>query len=237
MRTSSLALAWLIFGGLGLSAPGCTFGEEGGKKDAGQDAQDAQDAEDGAHDGDGGGEEIREYPPGPYGTQYDQTSENLAMELLDCDASPPTSRPWRLAEFLDGKATMLTVHAGWCTYCKQQAATMEADLQTPYGPRGLRLAIVMFEDASNPPRADRQSLIEYTCSYRARYGLSFPLLIDPSDNPNQVAPTMGQFFRPTQAGTPLNMLLNRNMVIKYKVEGLIPDSRILEGVIEGLLSE
>jgi len=46
---------------------------------------------------------------------------------------------------------------------------------------------------------------------------------------------MGQFFRPTQAGTPLNMLIDNNMVIRYKVEGVIPD--VLEGNIEAVLSE
>ncbi|RME23932.1 MAG: TlpA family protein disulfide reductase [Deltaproteobacteria bacterium] len=118
------------------------------------------------------------------------------------------------------------LHAGWCTYCKQQAAGMEAMYQN-YKQQGLRILLVLFEDEQGS--SDHDKLLEYTCSYRDRYGMTFTLAIDPG------AEVMDQFFRPTEAGTPLNMLLDKDMTIRFKLEGVIPET--LEGNIEALLSE
>jgi len=153
---------------------------------------------------------------------------NIAMEEVVCDGTP-TARPWKLEDFLGAGAVMISVHAGWCSVCKEQSLTLMADIVRPYASQGLRVAMVIFEDANH--NGDRDSLITYSCGYKSRYGFTFPVLIDPGVR------VMAPYFRPTEAGTPLNMLLDRDMVIRYKVEGLIPDSRVLQGTIEALLGE
>ena len=58
------------------------------------------------------------------------------------------------------------------------------------------------------------------------YGLTFPVAADPG-------PTVT--FKLMDSGSPLNMLLDKNMEIRYKVEALMPDT--LEGNIDALLNE
>lgn len=184
--------------------------------------------ESGGNDTDGGDQDgnNENYPPPPYGTDYNDTIENFRVDEVLCGGGSAQSRAIYAANFMDAKATLVSVHAGWCTVCKSQAAGMENLYQT-YKDRGFRILLILFEDENGG--SDKQTLMDYTCTYRDLYGMTFTLAVDPG------AEVIGQYFRPTQAGTPLNMLLDQDMVIRYKVEGVIPD--VLEGNIEALLSE
>jgi peroxiredoxin len=193
-----------------ISVSGCAWETGGTDKDAGD--QDGNNTN---------------YPPPPYGTDYGDTIENFRLDEVLCGTGGANSRAIYAANFLDAKATLITVHAGWCSVCKSQATTMEAGLYQKYKDQGFRILLVMFEDEDGG--SEKQALMDYTCTYRDRYNMTFTLAVDPG------AAVMGQFFRPTQAGTPLNMLIDNNMVIRYKVEGVIPD--VLEGNIEAVLSE
>jgi hypothetical protein len=227
-------LAWLLAVPLSLClalvGPGCTFGDDGTPEDGGVDAPDAASDDGDSTQADNAEPEPLVYPPGPYGTHLEDTVDNLAMEEALCDGAVNTgTQPWKLEDFLGAGAVMISVHAGWCTVCKTQSETLMADVVRPYDDQGLKIAMVIFEDANHA--SDRTSLLNYVCGYKDHYGFTFPMLIDPD------VAVMGPFFRPTEAGTPLNMLLDRDMVVRYKVEGLIPDSRVLQGNIEALLSE
>jgi len=167
------------------------------------------------------------YPPGPYGVGYNDTAENFGIEELLCDVDPPRGKPLFLSDFLDSKLTMFTVHAGWCPVCKVQASTMEADIHQRFKDRGLSTVIVLFQDEAGG--SDRDDLAAYACTYKERYGVTFHIAIDPD------AESMRRFFRPTEAGTPLNMLIDQDMVIRYKVEGVIPN--VMEATIDAILSE
>ena len=202
---TGLALAALTF----LCISSCSW-ESGGGNDAGN------------FDGDNG-----EYPPPPYGVNYNETAQNFRVEQTLCIEGGARGAAIYASDFLDAKATLVSVHAGWCGPCKTQAATMEDNLYQEYKDQGLRILLILFEDDER--NSEHQALLDYTCTYRDRYGMTFTLAIDPGAN------VMGQFFRPTEAGTPLNMLLDDEMVIRYKVEGTIPN--VLEGNIEALLSE
>ena len=178
----------------------------------------------------GGDEEPLEYPGPPYGTDYGETAPDFQLEECVCDGDELIdSHDLYLSDLLGSKAVMITVHAGWCTYCKQQSVTMEDDFYQPYKDQCLDMIMVIFQDEHGDD--DRQVLLDYCCYYKDHYGFTFHTTIDPG------AAATSQFFRPTESGTPLNMLLDDEMATRYKVEGLIPDSRILEGTIEGLLSE
>ncbi|HOX43408.1 MAG TPA: redoxin domain-containing protein [Myxococcota bacterium] len=215
---------------LALAGPGCTFGDTNTPEDGGVDAPDAATDDGDSAQADNAEPEPLVYPPGPYGTHLDETVANLAMEEAICDGDQNTgTRPWKLEDFLGAGAVMISVHAGWCSVCKTQSESLMADVVNPYDDQGLKIAMVIFEDASHA--SDRASLLAYVCGYKSHYGFNFPMLIDPD------VEVMAPYFRPTEAGTPLNMLLDRDMVIRYKVEGLIPDSRVIQGNIEALLSE
>ncbi len=203
----TFSIAWLVFVFL---AAGCAFETEipdAGSKDSGI-----------------GGDQPPQYPGPPYGTEYGDTVENFEVERVSCQGTTGTGRPWTLSEYLGAKAILVTVHAGWCSICKQQVATMEDDL-SPFYDRGLNVILLMTQDPSGS--TNRQKLLDYSCEYRKKYGLSFPVAIDPN------GAATGKFFD----GVPLNMLLDKNMSIRYKITGLIPDSKALEGNIEGLLNE
>ncbi len=203
----TFSIAWLLFAFL---ATGCAFETEipdAGPKDSGT-----------------GGDLPPKYPPPPYGTEYGDTVENFEVERVSCQGSTGSGRTWTLDEFLGSKAILITVHAGWCSICKQQATTMENDLSSFYD-RGLNVILLLTEDPSGS--TNRQKLLDYACEYRKKYGFSFPLAIDPN------GAATGRYFD----GVPLNMLLDREMSVRYKITGLIPDSKALEGNIEGLLNE
>lgn len=199
-------------------ATGCAFesgGNDGGQKPDGKT--------------DGSGDQDTQYPPGPYGAEYLDTVENFIVDECICTGSTAVGRGMKMERFLGAKAVLVTVHAGWCTYCKQQAATMEDGLWQKYKDQGLQMLLISFQDEQGS--SDRQKLLDYCCKNKADFHMTFTQSIDPN------AAVTDQFFRPTEAGTPLNMLLDRRMRIRYKVEGVIPQSYILEGNIEGLLSE
>ena len=202
----SFATILTIFG-----CSGCAWETE-----AGNSPQDANDFD---------GTDSLEYPKAPYGTEYADTVENLQLERVICMGDDSLTRAWKLEEFLGSKAVLLSVHAGWCNYCKQQAATMETELQRPYASRGLNIVLVMTEDPTG--NSQQSVLADFACKYRSDYGFSFTVAIDPK------GATTGKYFD----GVPLNMLLDSNMSIRYKIVGLPPDSSMLEGNIEGLLNE
>jgi hypothetical protein len=210
--------AGFFFVALALTFSGCAFESSPGNPDAGD------------NDADGGnGDGPREYPPGPYGAGFEETMANIQLSECLCDQDPPQAQPISLDSFLDAKVTLISVHAGWCTYCKVEARTMESNLYQRYKENGLKILLVLFQDAVGGEVPER--LLEYCCAYKKYYNMTFTLAIDPG------AAVMGAYFRPTEAGTPLNMLLDRMMEIRYKVEGLLTDTSILEGHIEGIIEE
>lgn len=184
-----------------------------------------QDASEGdAQDDAGGIDQGPVYPPGPYGTDFGDTVENFSVVKCLCPDGPAQGKDIELKEFLGAKAILVTVHSGTCGYCKQQAFSMEAGLWTPYKNRGLKIVLVLIGDASGS--SNRQELLDYCCWYQNNYGLTFVVAGDPG------VAVMRDYV---VEGTPLNMLLDDEMVIRYKVEANIPET--LEGNVEALLNE
>ena len=200
---------------------GCAWEDGTNQQDDGSDGDGTGNGD--AYDAGGGIDEGPVYPPGPYGTGWMDTVENFKVVQCICPGGPAQGRDFMLEEFLGSKAILITAHAGWCGPCKIQAPNMEEDLWVPYRERGLKILLVIIED--NNGSSVRQDVLDYCCYYKETYGMSFVLAGDPGT----------QVMRDYAAATPLNMVLDDEMVIRYKVAGVLDDT--LEGNINALLNE
>jgi peroxiredoxin len=163
------------------------------------------------------------YPPGPYGTDYLDTVENFTVLRCLCPGGPAQGTDFELADFLGAKAVLVTAHSGNCPHCRSQASTMEDGLFQKYKSQGLKMLLILISDSSGAD--DRQSVLDFCCDYKEAYGMTFIVAGDPE----------AQVMRYYLAATPMNMLLDDDMVIRYKFEGNLPDP--LEGNIQALLNE
>jgi glutathione peroxidase-family protein len=215
MRSKVLQATLISLLCLAVSAfSGCAWENGTNHQNDGSDGQDAFDA---------GIDEGPFYPPGPYGNEFGDTVANFMVYKCLCPGGPAQGKEFKLEEFLGSKAILVTAHSGNCPYCSQQASTMESGLWEPYKTRGFKILLVLISDEHG--NSDLQSVLDYCCAYQQQYGLTFTVAADPN------ADVMYDYLR----GTPLNMLLDDEMVIRYKVEGNLPDT--LAGNVEALLDE
>lgn len=145
------------------------------------------------------------YPAGPYGTGVGDRIEDFT--LRDCDGQSV-----RFGDVLAGaKLVLFNVAAGWCVPCMAETQTIEADVHRPYCPRGLRIVQVLFEDENGAPAS-----VNFCKKWREKFGLTFPVLIDPDF-------TTKKFFPGSISGsTPLNLLVDTGAVIRYRAAGPVP---------------
>ncbi len=160
----------------------------------------------------------RDYPEGPYGVEV---GDRLApLELSDCD-----DEPLDLAALLCDPATrllLLNVGAGWCLPCIEETRELvESGLHVVRAEQGLRIVQVLYED-EDAERATRTFCRQWT----EEYGMCFPVLTDPLFSTNV-------YF--DRSATPVNMLIDRDAVIRYKVTAQNPVD--LEANVEALLEE
>lgn len=216
MRSKLLQAALVSLLGLTLPAfSGCAWEDGNNHQDDDGSDGDAFDA---------GSDLGPHYPPGPYGSDFGDTVANFKVYKCLCPGGPAQGKEVEMEEFLGAKAILVTAHSGTCRYCKEQASTMESGLWQPYRNRGFKILLVLIGDASGG--TSRQEVLDYCCQYQQDYGLTFTVAGDP-----EVA-VMRDYI---ESGTPLNMLLDDEMVIRYKVEANIPDT--LAGNVEALLDE
>ena len=141
------------------------------------------------------------YPSGPYGDAVGSTFANFS--LADCDGK---------AVAFDGvlsgaQLVLLNVGAGWCQPCIEETAGLDS-LAGRFCARGLRIVQVLFQDEQSRPATKL-----FCGQWRARFGLTFPVLADPLF-------TMQQHLSADQ--TPLNLLVDRGAVVRYRVTGVAP---------------
>ena len=161
------------------------------------------------------------YPEGPYGTQFGDTIANLCFESGACGQAGTIIC---LDEFIGKPATLIAVHTGWCPGCREQTAGAEAMYQT-YKPDGFELLQTLYED--DQELGSRAALLSFACDEITDLGLTFAVGIDPGGD------TMVPFF--DEGYIPMNILIDENMVIQYKVEAydpatLIPAIELLLGI-------
>jgi hypothetical protein len=166
---------------------------------------------------------LRPYPPGPYGTTVGEVLTNLCLE--ECICFPTISgKSFCMRDLLENKATLIAVHAGWCTACRAQTEDA-AQLYQAYRAQGLGMVFVLFED--DREYGNRLALLNYGCWEKGRFGLSFMVAIDPG------LQKMRSYFY--EGAVPLNIIVDDDMVIRYVLEGYDPNS--IEATIQQLLAE
>ncbi len=142
-----------------------------------------------------------QYPPGPYGTELSDTFEDI--ELEDCDGNEV-----RLGDVL-GQSEMIlfNVGAGWCEPCIEESKTLDKEVFREFCGRGLQVVQVLFQDEQSRPATKL-----FCREWRDRYGLSFPVLVDPTFK-------TGRYFESVSAQTPQNFLISRTGEIVFKETG------------------
>jgi peroxiredoxin len=110
---------------------------------------------------------------------YDCAGARIGLEELRCEQS----------------LTWVSVGAGWCQPCTEEALDLEA-AQAAYGDRGVRFVQVLFEDAASQP-----ATTQFCGEWVESFGLTIDVLIDP-------ALELVDLFDRTQ--TPLNLLIDRD---------------------------
>lgn len=155
------------------------------------------------------------YPEGPYGSQV---SDRLAdFTLKDCDGNDVS-----FGQILSqSELVLLNVGAGWCGPCIEETRVMEEEVFQPFCRQGLRIVQVLFQDIDALPTTSL-----FCQQWRDEYSLTFPVLRDPLF-------TVESYFDDHLTQTPLNFLIDRDGVIRYREEGVAPDD--LATQIEALL--
>lgn len=139
------------------------------------------------------------YPPGPYGSAVCRRFQPFRLDV--CDGTT-----WDFAgdDFFSSNATVLLFDAAWSVPSQSQTRQIETALG-PYQARGVRVVQVLVQGA------DRAAITPSSCAaWRSRYGLTIPVLMDPSQ-------TLAAYY-PSQA-FPAALIVDRNGVIRYRAYG------------------
>lgn len=141
------------------------------------------------------------YPSGPYGTEVGDTFADFTLE--DCDGNPVS-----FASILShAELVLFNIGAGWCQPCIEETEHLDAQVFRPLCGEGLRVVQVLFEKTDGRPATKL-----FCKQWREEFGLSFPVLVDPLF-------TTEEHFVDVGAQTPVNMLIDRQGVIRYRETG------------------
>ncbi len=160
------------------------------------------------------------YPEPPYGVATGATMENMEFlgwhNPIGAGFALDTTVPVRIADFYDPNGEkgiellMINAVAVWCGVCRTEYADLRTEgIHAKYGPRGLALLGILFEDNDGGP-ADYADLVNWSNSYQ----VDFPFVLDPGFK-------SGVYF--DRSATPMNMLIDaRTMEILTVVTGYNP---------------
>ncbi len=139
----------------------------------------------------------------PYGTDPDFGESLPDILLLDCDGDTLTADAMRC----DHELTLVSIGAGWCEPCQQEALVMQ-DLYDRYSTRGLNVVQLMYADAEGFLPGP-----EFCRTWRDSFSLSYPVYVDPQSNTLQFL-ELGV--------TPVNMLVDERGKVVWFAPGVLP---------------
>ncbi len=143
------------------------------------------------------------YPAGTDGAPVGQVQRDFG--LSDCDGN--TVRLSDLAG--SGRLALLDVASGTCGACIEEAEVLEREVFQPNCGAGLRMAqILIGDDQGGPPSR------AFCARWKQRFGLSFPVLIDP-DGEITTSLRVG--------GTPFHLLVDHDGRVRLRDAGYGPD--------------
>lgn len=184
--------------------------------------------------------------PGPgdagYGGDVGQRiANNDGLRLVTCDGEPV-----ELAELMCERAAggqsagiLVNIGAGWCGPCQDE--TLEfPELYEEFHGRGIEIVQVLFQDfsAQAPTRAfcedwstGRWLVDDGASKEDVGVRIEFPVLLD------QTGDFTARYLQDPESATPVNMLLDANGNIRWKVEGQKPDLATLRAQLELVLAD
>jgi peroxiredoxin len=143
-----------------------------------------------------------------------------AQRAPDFTLKDLAGRAWSLSGSLPDKVVLLDFWATWCVPCVKELPHLQR-LQDVYGGKGLQVLTISID---GPDRVAGVS------AFVARYGFSFPVLLDTESRVVSV-------YNPSLV-LPYSVLVDRGGVIRYVHQGYSPgDERLLEERILALLEE
>lgn len=144
------------------------------------------------------------YPAGPYGARIGALFEPFA--LTACNRAGAEAM-WRFdqPDFFTSNVTVVTVSAGWCVPCQNEARQMETEIVQRYAGMGVRLVQVLVQDAQY-----RAITPSFCNTWVTRYGLTFPVLMDPAN-------VMGIYY--PRGAFPANIVVDRRGRIRAQEYG------------------
>ncbi len=144
------------------------------------------------------------YPAGAYGTGVGDVVESFT--LPDGDGTDVA-----FSDVLgDAQLVLLNIGSGWCQPCIDETEHLENDVYRKHCAAGLRVVQVLYQDEQSrpPPKL-------FVRQWRDRFGLTFPVLQDALFETEK-------FFSSAASQTPLNLLVDRAGVIRYRRAGEVP---------------
>lgn len=180
-----------------------------------------------------------------YGVEVGHRIANNAkseVALVDCE-----SEPLELADFFCARdddygdfnrGVFINVGAGWCSPCQEETLEFPA-LYEEYHARGIEFVQVLFQDWN------AQAPTEQFCSdwregrwitaaggdFDAQTHLPFPIVMD------QRFGWTGVYLGDPSAATPMNLLIDANGNIRWKLAGSKPDPETLRAQFELVIQE
>ena len=144
------------------------------------------------------------YPAGPYGSRVGALFEPFALTACNREGAEAN---WRFEQsgFWDNQLTIIMISAMWCIPCQNEAMQVERELVQRYAGRGVRFVQILVQDPQ------RRAISPSQCNnWVNRYGLSFPVLMDPQ--------FITQPFVP-MAAFPGNVIVDRRGRIRWREYG------------------
>lgn len=167
-------------------------------------------------------------------------ANNGDLALVDCEGGDI-----ELADFFcerdDGvfnRGIFINIGAGWCAPCQEE--TLEfAPLYDEFHPRGIEFVQVLFQDwnAQAPTKQfcsdwrDGQWVSVDGDEVQADARLPFPVVMD------QYFEWTAEYLSDPASATPMNILVDANGNIRWKLEGQKPDLAVLRSQFELVIGE